>query len=106
MVFSAGSDYWSDNYQWFLENYSDFLYIDRIVVSENARNRGVARRLYENVFEYGRDNDFNLVCAEIDIEPEYNYPSMKFHKKMGFKEIGTRLSKKRLTVSLQVKTLK
>ena len=44
------------------------------------------------------------VCAEIDIEPEYNLPSMRFQKK-GFREVGTRISKQTLTVSLQIKEI-
>ncbi|MDJ0939327.1 MAG: GNAT family N-acetyltransferase, partial [Woeseiaceae bacterium] len=32
-----GTDYASPNYRWFVENYDDFGYIDRIAVAEHAR---------------------------------------------------------------------
>lgn len=102
LAFKDGCEYWSDNYQWFLSNYSNFIYVDRIVINENYRKRGLAQELYENLFDYALKNSYDIVCAEIDIEPEYNRPSMCFHKKMGFREVGTRISKQTLTVSLQI----
>ena len=105
LAFRDGCDYWSDNYQWFMDNYSNFIYIDRIVIDENHRRQGTAQKLYEDIFDYALKNGHDMVCAEIDIEPEYNYPSIKFHKKMGFREVGTRISKQTLTVSLQIKEI-
>ena len=46
-----------------------------------------------------------MIAAEIDIAPKYNAPSIAFHEKMGFHEVGTKLFKGRITVSLQVKEL-
>ncbi len=105
LAFRDKCDYWSDNYKWFLNNYTNFIYIDRIVIDENYRKLGLAKELYENLFDYALNNKYDLVCAEIDIEPEYNYPSIRFHKKMGFREVGTRISKQTLTVSLQIKEI-
>ncbi len=42
-----GLKYASPNYQWFCDNYADFAYIDRVVVSTWARRQGVADALYE-----------------------------------------------------------
>lgn len=103
LAFKDGCNYWSDNYRWFLDNYTNFIYIDRIVIDENYRKQGLASKLYENVCDYAQKNSYNILCAEIDIEPEYNYPSISFHRKMGFREVGTRISKQTLTVSLQIK---
>ena len=105
LAFKDGCDYWSDNYRWFLDNYTNFIYIDRIVIDENYRREGLACKLYEFTFDYALKNNNDLICAEIDIEPEYNLPSMRFHKKMGFREVGTRISKQTLTVSLQIKEI-
>ena len=54
---------------------------------------------------YAQEKSCKLVCAEIDIKPEYNHPSMKFHKKMGFVEVGQKISKKTITVSLQIREI-
>lgn len=103
MAFKDGCEYWSDNYKWFLDNYSNFLYIDRIVVDKNHRKEGIAQKLYEDLFEHASNENCDLICAEIDIEPEYNHQSIRFHEKMGFHEVGTRISKQTLTVSLQIR---
>ena len=105
IVFKEGCDYWSDNYQWFLKNCNDFIYIDRIVVDKNHRKENIAKILYEDIFSYALKNNIKKVCAEIDIEPEYNYPSINFHKKMGFSEVATRLTKAKVTVSLQIRKI-
>lgn len=106
LAFRDGCEYWSDNYKWFLDNYTNFIYIDRIVIDEGYRKRGLAQNLYENISDYASKNVYDLICAEIDIEPEYNHPSIGFHKKMGFREVGTRISKQGVTVSLQIKEIK
>ena len=45
IAFSDGCEYWSDNYKWFDEKYSNFIYIDRIVIDENYRKCGLAAKL-------------------------------------------------------------
>ena len=105
IAFRDGCEYWSDNYKWFNNHYSNFIYIDRIVIDENYRKQRLARKLYENIFRYAQEKSCKLVCAEIDIKPEYNHPSMKFHKKMGFVEVGQKISKKTITVSLQIREI-
>ena len=80
--------YASENYAWFLNNYSEFLYIDRIVVDKAFRGLGIGKKLYEKVFEHAAKTGVEFVTAEIDLIP-YNESSLKFHEKMGFKEVGT-----------------
>ena len=46
ITFAPGAPYTSVNYQWFSQNYSDFVYLDRIVVSENMRNQTLGEKLY------------------------------------------------------------
>lgn len=105
MAYREGTEYWSDNYAWFCWNYEKFLYVDRIVVDRNYRKYGLGKRLYEEVFHHAAENDVPVITAEIDIAPKYNAASIAFHEKMGFHEVGTKISKETLTVSLQVKEL-
>lgn len=105
IIFRENVDYWSENYKWFCENYPSFLYVDRIVVDKNFRERGLGRKLYEEVFNFAKANDISTVAAEIDIAPKFNAASIAFHKKMDFHEVGTRLFKGKITVSLQIKNL-
>lgn len=80
--------YDSENYRWFCDKYEKFLYIDRIVIAEGFRGRGIGREIYRYVFDYARANGVSFVTAEIDTIP-YNGPSLKFHDAMGFREVGT-----------------
>lgn len=81
-------DYGSENYTWFSDNYSEFLYIDRIVIDRSFRKLGIGKLLYDKVFEHARKTGVGFVTAEIDLIP-YNGSSLIFHEKMGFTEVGT-----------------
>ena len=81
-------DYQSENYKWFSKNYSEFLYIDRIVIDEPFRKLGIGKRLYEKVFNHARKSGVDYVTCEVDLIP-YNESSLKFHEKMGFREVET-----------------
>ncbi len=77
--------YPSPNYRWFGERYQRFVYLDRIVVAEPWRRRGVATLVYDAMetlaAPYGR-----LLC-EVDLEPP-NLPSLGFHAARGYEEVG------------------
>ena len=81
------SNYDSPNFQWFSDRYDRFVYVDRVVVGESARGRGLARMLYERLFEQAQSDGYPVVCAEIYYDPP-NPVSDAFHESMGFEEIG------------------
>ena len=86
VCFREGSDYSSKNYKFFKDNENHFLYIDRIVVKEKYRRKGIANHLYSVIEEIATELRSPL-CCEVNILPE-NKPSIEFHKKLGFIEIG------------------
>ena len=95
-------DYWSENYKWFAAKYSQFLYIDRIVIDEPYRKCGLGRRLYRELMDHARNTKVPVVTAEIDTEPVYNEASLRFHDAMGFREVGTQYVRDgKIKVSLQ-----
>ena len=51
VCFYEKSNYSSLNYKYFLKNYSDFLYIDRIAISKNYRGIGMGSALYKKLIE-------------------------------------------------------
>ena len=106
MIYRENTGYWSENYAWFCKHYPRFLYVDRIVVGNEYRKNGLGKKLYDEVFRYAEKTQVQLIAAEIDIAPNYNAPSMVFHEKMGFHEVGTKLFKEKITVSLQIKDIK
>lgn len=85
----SGLDYWSENYRWFTRRYSDFLYLDRVVVAERARRLGVGRALYDDMHAAAVKADCLRVTLEVNLRPA-NPVSVAFHEKMGYRAIGVR----------------
>ena len=91
VTFDEHSDYDSQNYKWFQENHNDFLYIDRIIVDENALGQGVGAGLYQKIFQHAEHMNLSAVTCEVNEIPP-NPESMAFHDKMGFKQIASRFN--------------
>ena len=100
LCLTNGQDYSSINYQWFDEQFDSFLYIDRVVVSEKFRGRGVASTFYHFVLDWASNNNYPSIVAEIDVKPP-NEASLLFHKKFGFKELELLTHSSIKMVSLQ-----
>lgn len=81
-----GTDYQSLNYRWFCRNYDDFAYVDRVVVSDWARRRGVAEALYKSFAT--SQSDVDIMTCEVNLRPS-NEGSMKFHERLGFRKVGS-----------------
>lgn len=81
---APGADYGSVNYRWFSERYDDFVYLDRIVVDPQQRNAGIGAALYAAVED--RISSPWLLC-EVNLRPR-NDGSLRFHDRIGFREVG------------------
>ncbi len=106
IALSPGLAYASDNYRWFCAAYDDFLYIDRIVINEAARGRGLGKVLYGDIIATARTLAPILTC-EVNSRPP-NPQSMAFHEAFGFAPVGTQATEggtKEVTLlSLDLKT--
>jgi predicted GNAT superfamily acetyltransferase len=87
LAVDQNAEYDSPNYLWFRERYPSFLYIDRIVVGREYRRRGIAEKIYRDVFAFAARRRYEYMACEIDIQPP-NGGSLKFHEKFGFLEVG------------------
>ena len=87
IALEPGLDYPSDNYQWFERHFEDFLYIDRIVITDSAHGKGFGSALYRDVIEVARKMAPRLTC-EVNTRPP-NPQSMAFHDRFGFQSVGT-----------------
>ena len=87
LVFGPGTAYDSVNYRWFSQRYAaGFLYLDRIVIDDRFRRRGLASRVYDAV-EADAAAVGRLVL-EVNLDPP-NEPSLAFHRRRGYVEVGT-----------------
>jgi len=101
IVLGPGADYGSVNYRWFTERYDDFVYLDRVAVAETARNAGVGTALYAEVERRAAAPWFLL---EVNLRPR-NDGSLRFHHRLGFREVGQQETDYGILVSLLAKPL-
>ena len=52
LVMSETSEYDGANFRWFVERYSRFLYVDRIVIDGSAARLGVGSPLYRDLIQF------------------------------------------------------
>lgn len=102
ITFGPGAAYDSENYRWFAERHGDrFYYLDRIVLDDRFRRRGLGSFVYDAVERlaapYGR------LALEVNLRPR-NDVSLAFHDRRGFTEVG-RLGGGQKLVSLMEKRL-
>ena len=105
LALREGAPYDSPNYLWFVGRYPRFLYIDRIVVAPAHRGAGFGAMLYDDIAAFAARTGTQWLTCEFDIQPP-NPCSMRFHERMGFREVGTQMigaGKKR--VSLRAKPI-
>lgn len=87
LAFDQDADYACPNFLWFRARHRRFAYVDRVAVAEAARGRGLARRLYENLFAAARRAGHARVCCEVNSAPP-NPASDAFHAALGFAQVG------------------
>ena len=100
LTFVAGSAYDGENFGWFSDRFGDFCYLDRIVIHDDFRRRGLGSQVYAELeSSCGRP----LFALEVNLDPP-NVGSLAFHRARDFAEVGQRVSGGHL-VSLFLKTL-
>jgi predicted GNAT superfamily acetyltransferase len=87
LAFDRKAEYDSPNFLWFRERYSNFVYIDRIIVSQGARRQGLAAALYRDLFRWAASQRYDRIVCEVNQIPP-NPASNLFHEKMGFTPVG------------------
>ena len=88
IAFDQDAAYDSPNFLWFRARYDRFVYVDRIVVAEAARGRGLAKALYLELFAAATAAGHVRVVCEVNAEPP-NPVSDAFHAGLGFAEVGS-----------------
>ena len=101
ITFGPGTAYDSENYRWFTERHGeDFYYLDRIVLHEDFRRRGLGGFVYDEVEQVARKH--GRMALEVNLVPR-NDASLAFHQRRGYVEVG-RLGDEEHLVSLMERT--
>jgi len=102
LTMAPGSEYDSDNYRWHAQRFDDaFYYLDRIVIAEEMRRRGLAGFVYDAMEDVARR--FGRMTLEVNVDPP-NHGSLAFHERRGYVEVG-RLGEPGHVVGLMAKEL-
>jgi predicted GNAT superfamily acetyltransferase len=101
VTFPPGSAYDSENYRWFTERHRRFYYLDRIVLHEDFRRRGLGGFVYDELERVAAP--YQRLTLEVNLVPR-NDPSLAFHEARGYKEVG-RLGDEEHLVALMEKSL-
>ena len=88
VTMAGDADYDSGNFGWFAERYDSFCYLDRIVVHEDFRRRGLAGRVYDEV-EAREARTAGVLALDVNSDPP-NEASLAFHAARGFEQVGER----------------
>ena len=103
VAFAPGTTYDSENYRWFGQRYGEhFYYLDRIVLHEDFRRRGLGTFVYDEVEAAAQRHQ--RLTLEVNLEPR-NDISLAFHEARGYTEVG-RLGDAGHLVSLMTKGLR
>jgi uncharacterized protein len=87
LAFDQADDYNGIHFNWFRSRYERFLYVDRVVVAEQERGRGMGRLLYADLFTRAEELGHNRIVCEVNKQPS-NPGSDRFHAAQGFYEVG------------------
>lgn len=79
--------YLSPNFRWVKRRCSDFLYIDRVAVAPAFRRCGLASRLYRDAVRQAGSR-FTAMACEVNLRPR-NEASIRFHRRLGFRTVGS-----------------
>jgi uncharacterized protein len=102
LTMAPGAAYDSENYRWHAERNDDaFYYLDRIVIADEMRRRGLAGFVYDAMEDAARP--FGRMTLEVNVDPP-NLGSLAFHERRGYVEVG-RLGEPGHVVGLMAKEL-
>lgn len=87
LVMSNASGYDGANFRWFVDRYSSFLYVDRIVIDPAYAGMGAGTALYVDLIGFATGQGHVALCCEINVLPP-NPISHAFHARFGFREVG------------------
>lgn len=86
IALNQDAKYDSSNFNWFKQRYTQFVYVDRIVIAKGQRSVGIGRLFYADVLSFAEVRAPAIV-AEVFME-QSTHPALLFHGSFGFHEVG------------------
>jgi len=102
LVIAPDTAYDSRNYRWFGDRFEQFLYLDRVVVADGQRRRGIATQLYDAMEDTAAS--FERMVCDVNVRPP-NDASLAFHGARGYVEVGRLAHGSEKVVALMSKEL-
>jgi predicted GNAT superfamily acetyltransferase len=102
LVMPSDSRYDSVNYRWFTARYENFMYLDRVAFDIEAQGRGLGTLLYAEVDRLMVERGDTQLALEVNVDPP-NEPSLAFHARRGFVEVGQQDTPYDIRVSMQMR---
>ena len=93
IVLGPDADYDSVNYLWFMEHHPTAMYLDRVAFDARFHGQGLGSEMYAEVDRLIRLEQPTAtgLTLEVNVDPP-NEPSLAFHRKLGFSEVGRQMS--------------
>ena len=81
IIIGPDQNYSSDNYTWLETQFSNYCYVDRIMVDENHKRKGFGNNLYRELEKYAERKGAHMLLCEVNLEPP-NPQSIAFHSQL------------------------
>ena len=81
IIIGPEQTYLSDNYTWLETQFSNYCYVDRIMVDENHKRKGLANNLYQELERHAERTGAHILLCEVNLEPP-NPQSIAFHTRL------------------------
>jgi len=78
VIIGPGASYQSANYSWLDRQFTNFCYVDRIIISPSNKRKGKGWKLYATLEKHAITTEADVLLCEVNVEPE-NPQSLAFH---------------------------
>ena len=95
------ADYDGEEFGHFLQLGGPFLYVDQVAVDPGVHNQGVGARLYADLIAFAARTGCAKLYCEVNLRPP-NPGSLRFHRRLGFVQIGELETTDRRRVALLI----
>ena len=83
IIIGPDEPYQSSNYIWLNSQFTNFCYVDRIIIDPSNKRKGYGRLLYCALEDHAISEGVDVLLCEVNVEPK-NPQSLAFHESLGW----------------------